>query len=110
MRFPQGFRGSNPDATRRWVDAESRARQLNSAVALVRTPNTYAKLSLISAPVLAIAGGADMIAPPALMRLWASRLHDVEFVTIPETGHALTYEDPLAFNACVADFLRRRGG
>ena len=105
-----GFRGSNPDATRRWVDTESRARQPNGEVALVRTPNTYAKLKLINAPVLAIAGGADMIAPPAMMRLWAAQLSDVEFVTIPEAGHALTYEDPLAFNACVDDFLRRRGG
>jgi pimeloyl-ACP methyl ester carboxylesterase len=105
-----GFRGSNPDATRRWVDAESQARQPNGEVALVRTPNTYAKLKLISAPVLAIAGGADMIAPPAMMRLWAAQLRDVEFVTIPEAGHAVTYEDPPAFNACVEDFLRRRGG
>jgi pimeloyl-ACP methyl ester carboxylesterase len=44
-----------------------------------------------------------------MMRLWAAHVRDVEFVTLAEAGHALTYEDPDAFNACVEDFLRRRG-
>jgi pimeloyl-ACP methyl ester carboxylesterase len=104
-----GFRGSNPEATRRWVEVESSARQPNGEVALVRTPNSYAKLRLITAPALVIAGGADMIAPPAMMRLWAAQLADVEFVTIAEAGHALTYEEPSTFNAAVESFLRRRG-
>jgi pimeloyl-ACP methyl ester carboxylesterase len=104
-----GFRGSNPEATMSWIEAESVARQPNGEVALVRTPNTYAKLRSIEAPVLALAGGADMIAPPAMMRLWAAQLADVEFVTIAEAGHALSYEDPSAFNSCVESFLRRRG-
>jgi pimeloyl-ACP methyl ester carboxylesterase len=104
-----GFRGANPEATRRWAEAESIARQPDGEVALVRTPNTYAKLRSIKAPVLALAGGADMIAPPAMMRLWAAQLADVEFVTVAEAGHALSYEDPAAFNECVESFLRRRG-
>jgi pimeloyl-ACP methyl ester carboxylesterase len=104
-----GFRGSNPVATKQWAEAESRARQPDGDVALVRTPNTYAKLRLIECPVLAIAAGADLIAPPAMMRLWAAQLRDVEFVTIAEAGHALSYEDPVAFNSCVEEFVRRRG-
>ena len=104
-----GFRGADPEGTRRWEDVEQTARQPTGEVALVRTPNTYAKLRLIKAPVLALAGGADMIAPPAMMRLWAAQLADVEFVTIAEAGHALSYEDPSAFNTCVESFLRRRG-
>ena len=59
--------------------------------------------------MLALAAGADMIAPPAMMRLWAAQLPDMEFVTVAEAGHALSYEDPAAFNACVESFLRRRG-
>jgi len=105
-----GFRGANPEGRRRWVEAESIARPADGEVALVRTPNTYAKLRLIKTPVLVLAGSADMIAPPAMMRLWAAHLADVEFVTIAEAGHALSYEDPSAFNACVESFLRRRGG
>jgi len=105
-----GFRGANPEGTRRWVEIEEGARQVGGEVALVRSPNTYEKLHLISAPVLALAGGADLIAPPAMMRLWASQLSDVEFATIVDAGHALAYEQPEAFNECVASFLRRRGG
>jgi pimeloyl-ACP methyl ester carboxylesterase len=104
-----GFRGANPEATRRWAEAEAVARQPDGEVALLRTPNTYAKMRSIKAPVLALAGGADMIAPPAMMRLWAAQLVDVEFVTIAEAGHALSYEDSPAFNTCVESFIRRRG-
>lgn len=103
-----GYRGADPDGTRRWIEIESTARQEAGEVALVRTPNTYEKLRRITAPVLALAAGADLLAPPAMMRLWARQLTDVEFEVIPEAGHALPYEDPDAFNSAVEGFIRRR--
>jgi pimeloyl-ACP methyl ester carboxylesterase len=105
-----GYRGSDQRGTARWVEIETTARQPDGNVALVRTPNTYAKLKLITAPVLALAGGADIIAPPAMMRLWAAQLADVEFATITEAGHAVAYEQPQSFNNSVHSFLQRRGG
>ena len=104
-----GFRGTNPERTAQWIQMESTARQPDGEVALVRTPNTLDKLRRITAPVLALASGADLLAPPAMMRLWASRLFDVEFDVIPEAGHALAFEDPAAFNHVVEAFLRRKG-
>jgi len=104
-----GYRGTNPEGTSKWIEIETTARQKDGEVALVRSPNTYEKLRLIKAPVLALAGGADLIAPPAMMRLWASQLSDAEFATIADAGHALAYEQPEAFNDRVASFLRRRG-
>ena len=37
----------------------------------LRTPNTLAKIATIPTPTLVIAADADLLAPPALMRLWA---------------------------------------
>ena len=105
-----GFRGANPEGTRRWIDLETYAQQLGGEVLLVRTPNTYEKLETISMPVLALAGGADLLAPPAMMRLWAAHLRDVEIEVIPEAGHAIAFECPEEFNRRVGDFLLRRGG
>lgn len=103
-----GFRGMNPEQTKEWIELESSAQQPNGDVALVRTPNTFEKLRQITAPVLALAAGADLLAPPAMMRIWAAQLVDAEFEVIPEVGHALAFEDPAAFNSAVESFIRRR--
>jgi pimeloyl-ACP methyl ester carboxylesterase len=104
-----GYRGTDPEGTKRWIEIEAAARQPDGEVALVTTPNTYDKLQLITCPVLALAAGADLLAPPAMMRLWTERLSDVEFLSIADAGHALAYEQPDAFNAAVESFLSRRG-
>lgn len=103
-----GFRGADPEGTARWIEIEESAQQPGGEVALVRTPNTYEKLGLITAPVLALAGGADLLAPPAMMRLWAAHLRDVEIEVIPEAGHAIAYEHPDEFNRRVEDFFQRK--
>jgi len=41
--------------------------------------------------VLAIAGGADLIAPPALMRLWVAHVPGAE---LAEAGHAMAWRTP----------------
>jgi pimeloyl-ACP methyl ester carboxylesterase len=102
-----GYRGSDPAGVERWRAIESGAHRPDAERQELRTPNTYAKIATVSVPVLALAGGADLIAPPALMRLWTEHLPDVEFSVLPETGHAVSWEDPAAFNAIVLDFLRR---
>jgi pimeloyl-ACP methyl ester carboxylesterase len=102
-----GFRGANPDGTARWIELEEHAQQPGGEVALVRTPNTYEKLGLITAPVLALAAGADLLAPPSMMRLWAAHLRDATLEVIPEAGHAIAYEYPDEFNRIVEEFLVR---
>jgi pimeloyl-ACP methyl ester carboxylesterase len=102
------YRGANPDGTRRWIEIDEHARQ--SATAFqppLRTPNTLAKIAAIPVPTLIIAADADLLAPPALMRLWARSLQNYEWAEIHDAGHAMAWEQPGTFNDKVIDFLRR---
>jgi pimeloyl-ACP methyl ester carboxylesterase len=67
-----------------------------------------AKIATIATPTLIIAAEADLLAPPSLMRLWATHLKNHEWASIPEAGHAMAWEQPGTFNDKVLDFLRRR--
>ncbi len=102
------YRGANPEGTRRWIEIDARARQPDAGFQpSLRTPNTLAKIAAIAAPVLVIAADADLLAPPALMRLWAMHLRHHEWAVIHDAGHAMAWEQPGAFNDKVLDFLRR---
>jgi pimeloyl-ACP methyl ester carboxylesterase len=100
------YRGFDPDGTARWIAIEHRAQQKGAVAQPLRTPNTYAKLATITCPVLVMAGGADLYAPPALMKLWANHLPRHEWAVLGEAGHAINWEQPEAFNERVIAFLR----
>ena len=102
------YRGANPEGTRRWIEIDEHARQPGSGFQPpLRTPNTFAKIAAITAPALVIAADADLLAPPALMRIWAAHLRHHEWAVIHDAGHAMAWEQPGAFNDKVFDFLRR---
>jgi pimeloyl-ACP methyl ester carboxylesterase len=102
------YRGSNPEGTRRWIEIDEHSRQPGVAFAPpLRSPNTLAKIATIPTPTLVIAAGADLLAPPALMRLWAAQLQHHEWAVIHDAGHAMAWEQPGAFNDKVLDFVRR---
>lgn len=102
------YRGSNPEGTKRWIEIDERARQPGAGFQPpLRTPNTLAKIAAIPAPTLVIAADADLLAPPALMRLWARHLQNYEWAEIHDAGHAMAWEQPGAFNDKVLDFIRR---
>src|SRR5580700_6063206 len=102
------YRGANPEGTRRWIEIDEHARQPGAGFQpQLRTPNTYAKIATITAPTLVIAADADLLAPPALMRIWAAHLPHHEWAVIHDAGHAMAWEQPGAFNDKVLDFLRR---
>ncbi len=104
-----GYRGANPSGTKRWMEIEAAATGQGIDRQPLHSPNTYEKLSSISVPVLAIAGGADLIAPPALMRLWVAHVPGAEFAVLAEAGHAMAWEAPEAFNSLVLDFIAKHG-
>jgi pimeloyl-ACP methyl ester carboxylesterase len=56
-------------------------------------------------PTLLLAGGADLLAPPELMRRIAEHLPDQQLVTFGEAGHCLHWEEPAEWNRVVLDFL-----
>lgn len=102
------YRAANPQGTRRWIEIDEHARQPGAAFQpTLRTPNTLAKIATIPTATLIIAAGADLLAPPALMRLWAAHMRNHEWAIIHDAGHAMAWEQPGTFNDKVLDFLGR---
>jgi pimeloyl-ACP methyl ester carboxylesterase len=100
------YRGANPEGTKRWLEIEHHARQPNATAQPLRSPNTFAKLQGIPIRTLVIAGDADLLAPPALMRLWARHVKGAQWATMADAGHAIAWEQPDVFNGIVLRFLK----
>jgi pimeloyl-ACP methyl ester carboxylesterase len=105
-----GYRGTNPEGTRKWVeiaatvhfdDADSWPAQLR------RHHPTAADLQRFPAPTLIVVGGADLLSPPAMMRMFARHFPNHEIAIVPEAGHAAHWEDPETWNKLVLEFLKR---
>jgi pimeloyl-ACP methyl ester carboxylesterase len=102
------YRGANPEGAKRWIEIDEHSRQPGAAFQPpLRTPNTLVKISAIPTATLVIAADADLLAPPALMRIWAAHMTNHEWAVIHDAGHAMAWEQPGRFNDIVLDFLRR---
>jgi pimeloyl-ACP methyl ester carboxylesterase len=101
------YRGGNPDGTKRWIEIEQHAHQPGAPSQPLRSPNTLAKIATIPTPTLVMAADADLLAPPALMRIWASHLKSHEWVLMPDSGHAIAWEQPVTFNKKVLEFVKQ---
>lgn len=102
------YRGGNPAGTKRWMEIEEHAQQPGAPSQPLRSPNTYAKLETIPTPTLVLAGDADMVSPPAMMRTWSQHLKNHEFDFVPDAGHSISWEQPEAFNRKMLGFLAHR--
>lgn len=65
-----------------------------------------ARLHGIRAPTLVLVGEEDLLTPPWYARELATRIPGAQLVIIPQTGHALTIENPTVFNALALAFLQ----
>jgi pimeloyl-ACP methyl ester carboxylesterase len=101
------YRGANPEGTKRWIEIDEHARQPDASDQPSRTPNTFAKIATIPTPTLLVAADADLLAPPALMRILAAHLKDHEWAVVPDAGHAIEWEQPGLFNEKVLEFVKR---
>jgi pimeloyl-ACP methyl ester carboxylesterase len=101
------YRGANPEGTRRWIEIDEQSRQKDAPSQPLRTPNTFAKIETIPTPALIIAADADLLAPPALMRIWADHVKNHEWANVGDSGHAIAWEHPDVFNAKVLEFVKR---
>ncbi len=99
------FRAENPAGFASFIEMEHHARQPGAPAQPMRTPNTFAKIAAIRASTLIITGGADLLAPPALMRTWARHLPCTRYAEIGDAGHSMHLERPEAFNQLMLDFL-----
>jgi pimeloyl-ACP methyl ester carboxylesterase len=101
------YRAGDPAGTARWMEIEhdSRPQVPGTAVQPTRNRLTFDLLSSLRLPTLLITGGADLYAPPPVMRMFAARIAGAETVVIPEAGHSAYWEDAAAFNRAVLAFL-----
>jgi pimeloyl-ACP methyl ester carboxylesterase len=104
-----GYRGTNPEGTRRWLEIEhaSRPEGASGPGQAPRPPMTFARLETLRAPTLVLVGEADLLSPPALMRLLAAHIVNCQFATVPEAGHAAHWEQPEIWNRLVLEFIGR---
>ena len=102
------YRAINPEGTARWLEIEESSRHEigPEAAQLPKSPMTYARLATMKTPVLMLAGEADLLAPPAMMRVVADHIPGCRFETIPEAGHAAFWEQPAIWNRLVLEFIR----
>jgi pimeloyl-ACP methyl ester carboxylesterase len=103
------YRAANPEGTRRWLELEAASRPQTPPPPAQPMKNrmTFALLETVKVPTLLLTGGADMYAPPPLLRLFATRIKGAETIVVPEAGHSSYWEQPDVFNRAVLDFIRK---
>ena len=101
-----GYRATNPDGVRQWLEIEHNSRHGERGGPAQRAHHevTFAVLRGLKTPVLMICGSADITTPPALMRLSAEHIPGCRFETISEAGHASFWEQPEIWSRLVLDF------
>ena len=100
------YRGTNPEGARRWLEIEQASRPDHAVPAQpLREPITYARLQTMQVPTLVLGGEADLLSPPALMRMLAAHIPTSRFASLPDAGHAGFWERPEVWNGIVLEFL-----
>ena len=100
------YRGKNPEGAARWLEIELASRPYGPIPAQpLREAITYERLATMQTPTLVLSGEADLLSPPALMRLLADHIPTSRFVSLPDAGHAGFWERPQVWNGLVLEFL-----
>jgi pimeloyl-ACP methyl ester carboxylesterase len=101
------YRAEDPQGVERWLKIahdSSGGTPKRQAHAL---EITLAVLETLTVPTLLVAGAADLLAPPALMRLMAERIPSCVFATVAEAGHSAHWERAAEWNRIVLGFLHQ---
>jgi pimeloyl-ACP methyl ester carboxylesterase len=103
------YRAADAAGTAQWVELSRRSRQGRPLPSpqTFRNRITFARLETVRVPVLLISGGADLYAPPPVMRLYADHLKGAETLAVPDAGHSTFWEQPELFNRALLAFLKR---
>ena len=106
------YRAINPEGVARWLEIEESSRHEISPEMgqSPRSPMTYARLANMETPVLLLTGGADLLSPPAMMKLVADQILNCRFEVVPEAGHAAFHEQPEVWNRLVLEFIGVHSG
>jgi pimeloyl-ACP methyl ester carboxylesterase len=103
------YRAADAAGTARWVELSQRSRMAHALPSPQTFKNriTFARLDSIRVPTLLISGGADMYAPPPVMRLFADHLNGAQTLNVPDAGHSTFWEQAELFNRSLIAFLKR---
>jgi pimeloyl-ACP methyl ester carboxylesterase len=101
------YRAANRQGTERWIElgrlsgpsVPSESRQP------MRNKITFSLLETIKVPTLLLTGGADLYAPPPVLKLFATKIANSQSVIVPEAGHSVYWENSELFNKVVLHFI-----
>ncbi len=100
------YRGTDPEGAARWLEIDHSTRPYGVLPTQpLREPITYARLATMRVPTLILAGEADILSPPALMRMLAAAIPTSRYVSLTEAGHAGFWERPQVWNGLVLEFI-----
>ena len=99
------YRAINAEGTKLWLELEHHALTGTDYRQVPTNRITQAALKNLKVPTLLIAGAADLITPPAIMRLVRDAIPGAQMVVADETGHSVYWERPDVFNASVLAFI-----
>jgi pimeloyl-ACP methyl ester carboxylesterase len=101
------YRLANPEGLAQWEALEKKSAPAGRVEQKPRNALTWAAIESIRTPALCIAGAADLYMPAPLTLEYASHLRQAEAVIVNESGHSAYWEQPIATNRALIDFLRR---
>jgi pimeloyl-ACP methyl ester carboxylesterase len=100
------YRAANPSGVAEWKKLHERA-GTGSPVRL-RNKITWPALANLKAPTLLVTGDADLWIPPYMLRQVGEKIPNSKVVVVPNSGHAVQWEQPEIFNNTVLDFIRTK--
>lgn len=103
MLGPRADTGVAPAAIAAMASVDEAA--YRATLVLLTSFDRRAELPSVAQPALLIAGEADGTAPPRGMARMAKAMPDARLLVIPDVGHLLPLEAPIAFHAALLDFL-----
>lgn len=104
--FAPAFRATPECALWRAMFTRTPAEGYIAACRALGAADQTAATAMLRLPALVIAGAEDGASPPALVRATADLIPGAAFHCIPGTGHLPCVEDPAAWVAFVAPFLK----
>jgi pimeloyl-ACP methyl ester carboxylesterase len=103
------YRAANPEGAKLWTELAHKAVTSEEYRQQVANEITTARIEALKVPTLLITGDADLITPPAILRMVARHVPGSEMMIAPESGHSTYWEKPDLFNGAVVGFLGKLG-
>lgn len=103
------YRARSPEGVQQWLEVAHASEPKSPARQRTHLQIMLPMLEDLRVPTLLIAGGADLLAPPELMRLFAAHIPSAKFTLFGESGHCVHWEQPEDWNREVLTFLADHG-